>query len=390
MGSSGTVTTRVQGDGRQAPPSRTASTARRVVRWFARLIGLVIVVVLVVGIGLDVRTPEPEGASYSASEQAQLDAEERFRSLSTDARTLAASRPDAAEQLTGLAADLEAQAAAVALPRSPASAAAGAQEDGSTPEPDSAADTVAPDPTATGAPPLDDARLVSLLRESALRSLRSAVDAEPGPARVLASAGTNQWRHAVLLGVALDADPGLPPPASLPLIEDAGDQGQHEECAGTPLGSAADRRSLLTAKQAEDRARYGYEVAAALVEDRAGTLDRAAQHRAAAESAARHLTVLCEPAPPAPAGFLLDASFRADPSEALRRLEEDHVELYAGLVSTVGPQSRAWAVVALNIAVQHSMDAGARLTPLPGLGDGPAAGSTPAATPGGPAVPGRS
>jgi hypothetical protein len=361
------------------PRSSAASTARRVLRWFARLIGLAIVVVLVVGIGLGIRGTEPEEPSYSASEQAQLDAEERFRTLSDDARALATVRPDAAEELTRLAADLEVQAAAVALPRSPASAVAEHPGDGTTSEPDSAANAATAGPTAAGAPPVDGPGMVSLLRESALWSLRHAVDADPGPARVLASAGTNQWRHAVLLGEVLDADPGLPPPASLPLVEDVDGQGGHEECSGTAFGPDADRRSLLDAKQSEDRAHYGYEVAAALVEDRAGALERAAQHRAAAESAAQHLAALCDPAPPAPAGFLLDGSFRADPSEALRQLEQDHVELYADLVSMVGPETRAWAVVALNAAVQRSMDTGAGLTALPGLGEDAPAEPGPAA-----------
>ncbi|WP_189636330.1 DUF4439 domain-containing protein [Arthrobacter sp. NamB2] len=398
----------------QASGGRVASAAGRAVRWSGRLIGLVIAVLLVVGIGVGVRSPEPQGRVYSASEQAQLDAEDRFRALAEDARAAAAVQPALADRLTAAASDLDVQADAVALPRSPTPAptapsvesdettANGGTATGRTPSPSGDS----PGPGSTPAtPPVDGMLVLAMLRESALESLGDAVSAEPGAARVLASAGANQWWHASALGQVLGVSPDLPPlgesvgtaaedqpGASTPArAEDGTIAG---ECAGTPLGPDADRQALLAAKNAEDQARYGYEVAAALLEDRAGALARSAEHDAAADAAADRLAALCVPAAPAPAGFTISAAFRADPSRALRDLEQDHVALYAGLVSAVSPAVRPWAVTSLNAAVQRSIGAGAALEPLPGLDDGPegTAGAAPTSasvvpTPQGPPAP---
>ena len=221
---------------------------------------------------------------------------------------------------------------------------------------------------------------MALLRDSALRSLRDAGGAEPGPARVLASAGANQWRHAVVLGAALGEDPGLPPVEASPGADltagsASGSPGGDvpADCDGTPLGPEADRQALLSARTAEEQARFGYEVAAALLPEAAPLLARSATHGAAADAAARRLAGLCTEVAPAPAGFAIDRAFRADPAAALRELEEDHVGLYAGLVATVGPDTRAWAVASYNAAVQRSIDAGTPLVTFPGLGAGPAA-----------------
>lgn len=399
---------------------RAVSAAGRAVRWSARLIGLFIVVLLVVGIGVGINSPEPEEPVYSSSQQSQLDAEDRYRGLAEDARTAAEVQPELAERLNAVASDLDVQADAVSLPRSPAPSSPARLAPSGAPDPQpsgSPADTSAT-PAATGspspsAPQPDAARVLSMLRESALRSLGDAASAEPGAARVLASAGANQWSHAAALGQALGVDPGLPPAASLSPDADAdatagapadtdsdtdadagadvgeavpegtGSSGQPQttrraqdetipaECAGTPLGSDADRQALLTAKRAEDEARYGYEVAAALLEDRARALALSAEHQAAADATADRLLALCSPAAPAAAGFTISPAFRTDPSLALRELEQDHVSLYAGLVSAVSPSARAWAVTSLNAAVQRSLGAGAVLEPLPGLDDGP-------------------
>lgn len=374
MTKQGRASRQQEGGGRN---TSTAGPALSALRRSAKLVGLLLVVLLVAGIGTVLRSPEPPARVYSAAEQAQLDAEERYRSLAAAARAAAMLRPDLAEQLTAVAADADVQADAVSLPRPPLPAAAGAA---------TASGTSRPDPTdgGTGAvagspapatPPSDGAQMVSMLHDSALRSLRDAVGAGPGPGRVLASAGANQWRHAVVLGEAMGIDPGLPAAESLSAAELGGaphaaddtSGSEPEECAGTLRGSDADRRALRTAKDAEDRARYGYEVAAAQLEDRVGTLARAAAHGAAAEEAAGHLADLCVPAVPAPAGFAVGPALRADPAAALQELEQDHVALYAGLVAAVGPEIRGWAVAELTAAVQRSIGSGAALEPLPGL-----------------------
>ncbi|MDN4612727.1 DUF4439 domain-containing protein [Arthrobacter burdickii] len=450
MASSGTVNMRAETGGQRVRGSRVAG---RVLRWSAGLIGLFAVVLLMAGIvvGIGLRSAEPPAPVYSAGEQAQLDAEGRYRALAADARAAAALQPalEAAlgERLAAVAADLDAQADAVSLPRSPAPAPEGTDAGGASAGSTSAGSTSAGTPIdpvpATGASssaevPVDGPRLLSMLRDSALRSLRDAVDAEPGPARVLASAGANQWRQAVLIGQALGTEPGLPAadtlsaadltadeaglvaptgptsstgpapsggpagvpaptssadpagandPADAPAPNSSGDPpgaltpassadaASPDDCAGTPLGTEADRQALQNAKRAEDEARYGYEVAAALVPDPAAALARSAVHQAAADAAARRLAELCVPVAPAPAGFAIAPAFRADPEAALRELEQDHAELYAGLVSAVGPDVRAWAVASYNAAVQRSLEAGTPLDAFPGLATESGAGS---------------
>ena len=413
--------------GQQVWGGRAGSAAARVARWSATLIGLFLVVLLVAGIGTGLSTPEPEAPAYSASEQAQLDAEGRFRALAADARAAAAADPAHAERLAAVASDLDMQAAAVALPRSPA--VTDATDAGATPDAGSSTDSSPAGPadrpdsgaSSTGAPSgppaadptaaaVDGARVLALLRDSSLRSLRDARGAEPGAARVLAGSGVNQWRHAVLLGQALGADTGLPSADALPPADLAGGPGRFgepaavppsqpaaggvggveardgapDECAGTPLGPDADRQALLNAKAAEDRARYGYEVAAALLPDAEGALARSAAHRAAGVAAAGLLVRLCAEPGPAPAGFSIAPAFRADPAGALRELEQDHARLYAGLISTVGPDVRAWAVASYNAAAQRSLDAGTPLEALPalqaGVGGTADTGPAPAAT----------
>ncbi len=440
MASSDTVTKRRQTAGRQVRGWRATSAAGRTVHWSARLIGLFVVMLLVVAIGVSVRSPEPVAPVYSASEQAQLNAEQRYRTLAdvvrattaggaaATAAAVAATDPTRTALLTAIAADLDAQADAVALPRPPVPA-GGTTTDGATASGGPSDPAAAATPGKRGA---DPARVLTMLRESALRSLRDAVEAEPGPARVLAAAGANQWRHTVLLAEALGAESGLPPSDALPVgdltagaglfaedaephgpqeppvggttddggsplpAEDAGDDDSAadtpenaaapgtgdpapSECAGAPLGSEADRQALLTAKKAEDQARYGYEVAGALLPDPAGALALSAIHREAADVAADLLAGLCDPAAPAPVGIAISPAFRADPATATRELEQDHAELYAGLVSAaMSDVARAWAVVSFSAAAQRSLDAGTPLETFPrldadlaGAADGP-------------------
>ncbi|WP_208740791.1 DUF4439 domain-containing protein [Arthrobacter agilis] len=435
MASSDTVINRAQAGGQQERGARLATAAGTAIRWSAWLVGLFVVVLLAVGAWLLLGSAEPPARVYSPSEQAQLDAEGRYRGLAADARAAAAADPALAERLSAIASDLEEQAAAVSLPRSPSRAPAGADAPTDPPPPASAAAAPAPSPTAA---PADPVSLLAMLRDSSLRSLSDAVDAEPGPARVLASAGANQWRQAVLLGGVLGVGTELPAaealtaedldpeqgasadparsgtPASVPATsegaasEGAASEGAAsgdgasgdgasgpttagpatpEECAGTPLGPDADRQALLGATRAEEQARYGYEVAAALLPDPAPALALSATHRAAADTAAERLAALCEPAAPAPAGHAVGPAFRADPAAALRDLEQDHTEFYAGLVATVSTAERAWAVTSLNAAVQRSTEAGAPLAPLPGL-QAEAAGTTGDPTPDAPGAPG--
>lgn len=420
MASSDTVINRAQAGGQQERGARLATAAGTAIRWSAWLVGLFVVVLLAVGAWLLLGSAEPPARVYSPSEQAQLDAEGRYRGLAADARAAAAADPALAERLSAIASDLEEQAAAVSLPRSPSRAPAGADAPTDPPPPASAAAAPAPSPTAA---PADPVRLLAMLRDSSLRSLSDAVDAEPGPARVLASAGANQWRQAVLLGGVLGVGTELPAaealtaedldpeqgasadparsgtPASVPATSEGAASGDGasgpttagpatpEECAGTPLGPDADRQALLGATRAEEQARYGYEVAAALLPDPAPALALSATHGAAADTAAERLAALCEPAAPAPAGHAVGAAFRADPAAALRDLEQDHTEFYAGLVATVSTAERAWAVTSLNAAVQRSTEAGAPLAPLPGL-QAEGAGTTGDPTPDAPGAPG--
>lgn len=369
---------------------------------------------LVVGVGLGVRAPEPPARVYSVSEQAQLDAEHRYRSAADRARTTAADpglAPAAAAELAAAAEDLDEQADAVALPRSPGPTA----EDGSPPrtspvpdgrpggsgpaaDPGAGTGTRTAGDAAASAAPADAPAVLAILRDSALLSLRDAARADPGPGRVLAAAGVNQWRHTLRLGQALGADPGLPAPGALSAVDLAAGTGpfadlpeQTEpaeplggapaapaECAGTAVGPEADRLALLGARTAEDQARYAYEVAAALLPEPARALDAASTHREAADAASDRLAALCVPADPTPAGYAIGPDFRADPLAATRAIEQEHAELYAGLIATVGPETRAWAVTSFSAAAQRSIEAGTPLEALPGL-----AGSTPtsAATP---------
>lgn len=426
MASSGTVTVRGRKGGDRARGGRKTSGLRRAAGWAVRLVGLFVVVLLVVGLGLGVRQPEPHAPSYSPTEQAQLDAEAGFTALAADARSAAALDPVAADVLVAIAEDLEVQADAVALPRSPVPPTR--DPEGSGPILPSPGRSSTPGPVVTA----DGRAVLAGLRESALRSLRDAAQAEPGPGRVLAAAGANQWRNAVLLSVLLDADPGLPPADAVPATDLAAgtgvfsglpggpdapssppsghsdppaatpptgapgaDPGPSEapfggagsvdpdvDCTDTPLGPDADREALREAKAAEERAAYGYDVAAALLPEPGDALARSGVHRAAADAAAERLALLCAPTDPAPAGHALSTAFRTDPAGAVRELEQDHAVFYVDLLATVGPDARAWAVTSYNAAVQRSLDAGTPLTALPGLegaadpADGAAPGST--------------
>ncbi len=337
-------------------------------RWLVRLAaGFVL---LLLGLVLGSGVPGPHRVVFSAAEQAQQDAEGRFSSLADRARAAATDSPAGAGLFVSLAEDLDAQAAAVALPRRPDLDPA---TDGS-PIP-----TPTPTPLPTPLPALSDPQgLLAALRNSAEQSLRDAVTAEPGPSRVLAAAGANQWRHAVLLGEMLGVEPGLPPLEAALGVRDPGDTGPQGapaadagDCDGAALVSDAGRQALQAARQAEDEARYGYEVGAALLDDPEALLGRARLHGGRADAAALRLGGLCAPVPPPAAGYAIRDGFHADAGAALRELEQDHAELYAGLLSTVDPAERAWIIVSFNAAAQRSLAAGTALEALPGLGAAP-------------------
>ncbi|WP_104168276.1 DUF4439 domain-containing protein [Arthrobacter sp. SX1312] len=414
---------------------RRGSRAGRLARRSLGLVGLFAVMLLVVGVGLGVRSPEPQERVHSVSEQAQLDAEYRYRAAADRARRAAADPglpPETTAELAAVAVDLDEQADAVALPRSSGPTTEDGSSPHATPHPDGQSDRPGPatapaagtDGSADAAP-ADAPAVLTALRDSALRSLRDAALADPGPGRVLAAAGVNQWRHALQLGHTLGMDPGLPAAGSLSPVDlatgtgpfaalaaPAGQAGAAPtgsavptapvpttpvpttpvptapvptapaECAGTPLGPDADRQALLNARTAEDQARYAYEVAAALIPEPARALDAASTHREAADAAADRLAALCVPTGPTPAGYAIGPDFRDDPVAAMQAIEQDHTELYAGLIATVGPEARAWAVTSFSAAAQRSLDAGAPLEALPGLaGSAPAPDAAPAQTP---------
>lgn len=323
--------------------------------WLLRLAAGFVLVLILLTLGVGGGSPDGHRIVSSAAEQAQLDTEGRFRALAEQVRAATGSDSALSARLAPLAADLDVQADAVALPRRPG---------GGT------GSTSAVPPTTAAATPGSAADLLPALRESALRSLRDAVTADPGPSRVLAAAGANQWRHAALLGEALDVEPGLPPPDA---VVTAGEtpagpaEGQADACAGAPLGPEADRVALQSARSAEDQAAYGYEVAAGLLDDPAPALSRARLHAHLADAATARLAELCVSAPTAPPAYTIDAAFRADPAAALRVVEQDQAELYAGLLSTVGSGGRAWIVSSFNAAAQRSLADGTPLGALPGL-----------------------
>ncbi|PPB49436.1 hypothetical protein C4K88_06980 [Arthrobacter pityocampae] len=408
MGRAGTERQRAGG-------GRRGSRAGRLARRSLGLVGLFAVMLLVVGVGLAVRSPEPQERVYSVSEQAQLDAELRYRSAAGQARIAAAAPaldPEAAAELAAAATDLDEQADAVALPRSPDPTA----EPGTDPATGAVGGAGAQSPTGSttgpsAAPtPADGPAVLTALRDSALRSLSDASRADPGPGRVLAAAGVNQWRHALRLGDTLGVDPGLPSPGALSAVDLAAGTGPFAdlptpdastgaeptaapptgsappealpeapaECAGTPLGPDADRQGLLHARTAEDEARYAYEVAAALLPEPARALESASVHRSAAEAVTDRLAALCVPEAPTATGYAIGPDFRADPVAATRAIEQAHTEFYAGLIATVGPDARAWAVVSFSAAAQRSLDAGTPLDALPGLATAPAPAPPPA------------
>lgn len=259
MGSSETVSRQADTGREQGRDGTTASAAGRWARAAARLVGLFLVVLLVVGVGVGVTPAEPQAPVYSAAERTQLDAEGRYRALAEDAREAAAADPALADALLAVAADLAAQAEAVALPRSteppegstssdPTSpnASPGATDSSGSTDASGSSDASGPsdpsepsNPPVPAPPPADAAGVLALLRDSALRSLSDAVGAEPGPARVLASAGANQWRHAVLLGALLGADAGLPPADAVPPGDLVGSRGLFAAVAPAPATPVA-------------------------------------------------------------------------------------------------------------------------------------------------------
>ncbi len=335
--------------------------------WLLRLAAGFVLVLILLTLGVGGGSPGGHRIVSSAAEQAQLDAEGRFRALAEQVRAATGADSALSARLVPLAADLDVQADAVALPRPP-----GGGTGSAPPVP----------PTTPAATPGTAADLLPALRESALRSLQDAVTADPGPSRVLAAAGANQWRHAALLGEALGVEPGLPSPdavvtAGVTAGGTVGEtptgqaEGLPAACAGTPLGPEADRVALQSARSAEDRAAYGYEVAAGLLDDPAPALSRARLHADLAAAATARLAELCVAAPAAPLAYTIDAAFRADPAAALRDVDQDPAELDAGLLPTVGTGGRAWIVASFNAAAQRSLADGTPLGALPGLGTDP-------------------
>ncbi|KNC18994.1 hypothetical protein AC792_08810 [Arthrobacter sp. RIT-PI-e] len=361
-------------------------------------LGAVVTPLLITWIAADALPGAPVVPAPSRAGQAQRDAEERYRALAGDARIVAgsptAADPALAVRLGDLAADLEAQADAVAPPR-----------------PVEPSATEVPDDAAQAAPAPSVADVLQRLGDSAPISLLPAADADPGPPGVLAAAGAHPRRHPAPLAEALGTAPPLTPAGVFPadhlltgtgMFADAAarlaadrtdsadqeDDGTADGAAGTapadeslPDGSRsdagtvsgkcadADRHALRTVRLAEEGARYAYEVAAArLPGERDALLGRSATHAAAAEEAGRRLAALCASSDPVPPGFALDAGFDTDAPAALGRLEQQHVELYAGSVPSAGRETRAWVIAELTAAVQWTAAAGSPLETFPGLG----------------------
>ncbi len=320
----------------------------------ALLLAPVLVFLLVTGVGVFAAAPgEPEP---TFTEKAQQAAAGRARDLAADAEVLAAGAGPAAGGYAQAAQLLATQATGLALPSaggSDSNGDGGGKGDGGNEAADASGSDSAPEP-------ITSAAFLEALNASARTSLEDAGRAEPGIARLLASAGSSQRQQAAslggLLGLPVDAPPGAvleAPPG--------------EECADEARGSEDHRSRLLAAVHTEEQAAYAYEVAAARGADPAGLLAGAREHAAVAGTAAAVLAGLCAPAPARAAAFALDPGFLTDPRAGIARLEQELSVFYGSMVGSGGTELRRWAVDRLNASVQRSFAADGIAEPFPGI-----------------------
>lgn len=323
----------------------------------AGLLVPVLVFLLATGAGVAVLSPRG-GSEPTFTERAQQASADRARDLAADAAVLAAAAPTAGYAET--AELLEAQASGLA-PAGPDGARgkevgtrSGTQSSTQSGAPDAAAESTAP------AVPLTPAGFLEDLTASAGRNLADAVQAEPGIARLLASVGGSQWQQAASLGALL----GLPVEAPAAAGLNADDS---PACTEKPRGSAEQRRALLSAVRAEDRAVYAYEVAAARLPDPGALLAASREHAAVAAAATSALAGLCAPPAPVPPAYALAPEFLADPAAGIARLEQELSVFYGSVVGSGGPALRGWAVGRLTTAVQRSFALDGVAEPFPGI-----------------------
>ncbi|MFP5315395.1 MAG: DUF4439 domain-containing protein [Actinomycetes bacterium] len=334
---------------------RSASTgsglggaARHALRTFT----LLLVLLLVASIGLVIGTGSDE-AEPSATELALAEGSAAAQALADTAATLEEASASADAGPYGALSEMLHLHAAALRPPGEATGA---------PSPIfSAAEPTTPASPATAGPPAP-ADFLADLEDSYTAAFEAATIADPGPARVLASAATAQWLYSRTLAPAGDA--AVP---AIPVPEVRYDDGAPDCAAGATLEPAPSMDGVRTAVLAEQRASYAYEVAAARAADPGQLLKRMAEHRDAEAGGAAVLAYHCVAEPLPAAGYELAEEFRSDPDGALRKLEEQLVGTYADLVGMSAPGPvRDWAIRQLAEAVHY-------VSGLPAAGPGSAA-----------------
>lgn len=258
-------------------------------------------------------------------------------------------------------------------------------------------------PSTAQAPPASTpAKLAASLHASGARRLSDAATADGGMARLLAGVGTAQLLAAEELaaatGTALDALTGAvrpspaPPSAVVPsaatpspgssetarctaLAPDGG-PGAGSTASGSPApgtagsGTGVNLASALTSvRNAELELVYAYQVA--LTRLTGGTVAPAsgylARHEELRDEAHALVNAQCAVLPPAPAGYVLDQAFLADPAAALGVMEAGVLPAYGDVIALSDGAERAWAVSGLQAAVRRTVYWGASGGPVPGL-----------------------
>ncbi|WP_026553014.1 DUF4439 domain-containing protein [Arthrobacter sp. H20] len=358
--------------------SARRSIVRSFVRWTVRTLGLLLTFTLVIGLGVNLDDPEDEAPPpLSFTEEAQLGAEARATDLAIAAMALseAISADTPGSALGGTysvtAGILQEQADALRHPLLSGQAATATDAAGNTFPGSSStgagATAEASSPSAT--PPLPPAptptSFVADLFSSAQRNLDSAVTAEPGIARLLASVGASQ-RHQALTLAGLQ-DLVSPPLEPLPA---AAAPTARADCAGSASQESPKAARLAEAVSAEHQSAYAYEVAAARTPDPAPLTERAENHASAA-AAGEELRegVACAPLQPRFPAFDLDAGFIDDPATTLTALDTALVSMYADLVGLTDGAARLWALQRFSDIADHRHPATNSAEAFPGIGE---------------------
>lgn len=247
------------------------------------------------------------------------------------------------------------------------------------------------------APASTPAGLAVSLHASGARRLSDAERADGGMARLLAGVGTAQLLAAEELaaatGTALPTVTGgvRPSPAPAPAVVPSagtpspgssgtarctvtapdGSPGSSSTASGSPdAGTGANRAAALSAvRNAELELVYAYQVA--LTRLTGGTVAPAsgylAQHEELRNEAQALANSQCAVLSPAPAGYVLDPAFLANPAAALGVMEAGVLPAYGDVIALSDGAERAWAVSALQAAARRTVYWEASGGPVPGL-----------------------